>query len=158
MERLTCVERIGGFDPRLRGVDDYMRWILLAIEGVEFGYVDEPLALYRWRGDQFSHTRSYRQAFVTMFDLLLGEKALRSRCGTEAADLVRKQLYTARRDLAYLDRTEGRLDDARRQLLSLIREWPLRTELYVDVLKFALPRRLSTAISKAVTIRRIVPE
>jgi len=48
IERRSCVERIGGFDERLRGVDDYMRWTLLAIEGVEFGSVDEPLALYRW--------------------------------------------------------------------------------------------------------------
>ena len=135
LERRECVELIGGFDERLRGVEDYMRWVLMAIEGVEFGYIDEPLGLYRWRAGQFSHSRGYRQAFVTMLELLLTETGLEARCGTRALDVVRNQLYRARRELAYLDRTEGRSDHARRQLLSLIRERPLRGELYVDLLK-----------------------
>jgi glycosyltransferase involved in cell wall biosynthesis len=148
LERRECLERTGGFDERLRGVDDYMRWVLLAIDGVEFGYIDEPLAMYRWRAGQFSHTRCYRQAFVMMLELLLTEKGLQARCGKEAADVVRNQLYTVRRDLAYLDRTEGRSDDARRQLLGLIREWPLRAELYVDLLKCVIPcRRMPSAMS-----------
>jgi len=143
VERRECVERTDGFDERLRGVDDYMRWVLLAIEGVEFGYIDEPLAMYRWRAGQFSHTRPYRQTLVTMFELLLSEKGLQARCGREAADLVRNQLYTVRRDLAYLDRTDGRSRDARRQLLGLIREWPFRAQLYVALLKSVFPSRRS---------------
>lgn len=76
-----------------------------------------------------------------MFELLLTEKSLQARCGKEAADVVSNQLYTVRRDLAYLDRAEGRSDDAKRQLLGLIRERPLRAELYVDLLKCVIPCR-----------------
>jgi glycosyltransferase involved in cell wall biosynthesis len=143
MERRKCVEQTGGFDERLRGVDDSMRWILLAMERVEFGYIDEAFAMYRWRAGQFTNTRTYWQAFVTMFELLLREKDLRSRCGQQAADVARNRLYTARRDLAYLDRTEGRSASATRHLFSLIRDWPLRVELYLDLLKSVVPRRLS---------------
>lgn len=34
-------------DPALRGVDDYDLWLRLAAAGVAFGYVPEPLAVYR---------------------------------------------------------------------------------------------------------------
>jgi hypothetical protein len=125
-----------------------MRWILLAIEGVEFGYIDEPLAMYRRRGDQFSHTRTYSAAFETMFELLLKEKGLRSRCGREAADIVRNRLYTARRELAYVDCTAGHSNDARRRLLSLIREWPLCAELYMDLLKSVVPPVMAARLRK----------
>jgi hypothetical protein len=143
MQRRKCVERTGGFDERLRRVDDTMRWILLAMEGVAFGYIDEALAMYRWRAGQFSNTRTYWQAFVTMFELLLSEKGLRSRCGEQAADVARNRLHIVRRDLAYLDHTEGKFVSARRQLLSLIRDWPFRTELYLNLLKSGVSRRLS---------------
>jgi len=148
MERRDCVEQTGGFDERLRGVDDYMRWILLAIEGVEFGYIDEPLAMYRWRGGQFSssQTRTYWEAFVTMFNLLLKEKGLRSRCGEEAVAIARNRLYSLRHDLAYLDRAEGRTDQARRRILSLIQQWPLLPELYVELLKSCVPPALLTRL------------
>jgi glycosyltransferase involved in cell wall biosynthesis len=149
LERRKCVEQTSGFDERLRGVDDCMRWILLGIEGVQFGYIDAPLAMYRWRAGQFSYTRTYWQAFATMFELLLKEKDLESRGGREVANVVRNRLYAIRRELAYLDRIEGRSDDARRTLMGLAREWPLRVQLYVDLLKcfaaqrFSLPSEMS---------------
>lgn len=148
MERRECVQQTGRFDERLRGVDDYMRWILLAVNGVEFGYIDEPLALYRWREGQFSssHLHSYLEAFLTMFDILLTEKRLPSRCGQEAVDLIHARRCEIQRDLAYLDRQEGRLGEARRRILGLVKECPLRSELYVELLKACVPAPLAAKL------------
>jgi len=145
MERRDCVQQTGGFDERLRGVDDYMRWILLAANGVEFGYIDEPLALYRWREGQFSsrHRYSYLEAFLRMFDILLTEKCLPSRCGQVVADLIHAQRCEIQRDLAYVDRQEGRLGQARRRILSLIPHRPVDSKLYVELMKCCVPPTLA---------------
>jgi hypothetical protein len=81
-----------------------------------------------------------------MFEILLHERSLAARCGEEAAHIVRSRLYTLRCDLAYLERTEGRTAQARRQLFSLIREWPLRPELYWYFLKSLIPPFMATML------------
>jgi len=148
MERRDCVERTGKFDERLKGVDDYCRWILAAMEGIAFGYIDEPLAMYRWRPDAFSvsQRRTYSEAFVTMFEILLYEKSLAARCGAEAAAIIRARLYGFQRRLAYFDRTEGRTEEARGRLLRLIRERPFQAELYADFLKACIPPLLAARL------------
>jgi glycosyltransferase involved in cell wall biosynthesis len=141
LERRECVDRTGGFDERLRGVDDYLRWILLAIAGVRFGYIDESLAMYRWRKDQFSALQApkYFEAFLMMFDILLDEKRIGSTCGEMAADLIHAQRRAVLRDLAYLDRTAGRMGRARRRVFSLIRQSPFQPDLYLDLFKSCVP-------------------
>ena len=143
VERRDCIERAGKYDERLPVAQDYLHWILVAMEGMAFGYIGEPLAMYRRRpGSLFSSRRRVCEDFAKIFEILLSEKSLAVRCGQEAADIVRGGLYTVRRELAYLDRTDGRTGDSRRRIMSLIRKWPLRTELYVELLKACVPRPL----------------
>ncbi len=68
IEHRECIGRTGGFDERLKGTDDYLRWILVAMNGVAFGYIDEPLTMNRSWGDRFSvrHFRSYCEAFCNL--------------------------------------------------------------------------------------------
>jgi glycosyltransferase involved in cell wall biosynthesis len=149
--RHELVRKAGFFDERLRGVQDYFQWILVAMEGQTFGYIDEPLALYRWRaGSLSSSTRRTHEDLVTMFHILLTEKALERRCGPEAVQIVRGRLYELSRELAYLDRLEGETGRARRRLVGLIKEWPRRLALYSDLLK--------ACISPALAARLRTPE
>ena len=147
--RHDLVQRVGLFDERLQGVQDYLQWILVAMEGQAFGYIDQPLAMYRWRaGSLSSSTRRMNEDLVKMFRILLAEKALERRCGAEAAETVRDRLYELGRDLAYQDRVEGETGRARQRLLELIREWPLRQELYSDLLRASLPPALVAGLRR----------
>ncbi len=147
LERRQHVERVGRFDERVRSGEDYLHWILLAMEGVIFAYIDEPLALYRkTEGSLSSDARRNCDGLVTLLSILLEEQSLALRLGQDAADIVRDRLYALHRDLAYFERTDGRTAQARRRLITLIQEWPLRSELYGEFLKSCVPVRLATRI------------
>jgi glycosyltransferase involved in cell wall biosynthesis len=147
LERRDIIERVGNFDERLKGVQDYLHWILVAMEGTAFGYIDEPLAMYRWRaGSLSSNQRRMAEDHVMMFEILLSEKAPALRCGQEAADILRRRLHAFQRDLAYRDRIEGRTDYARRRVIRLIQDSPLQIELYGDLLRSCVPSALATKL------------
>jgi hypothetical protein len=112
------------------------------MEGLAFGYIDEPLAMYRWRAASLSSNRQgMAEAHATMLEMLSREKNLPVRCGKEAAEIVRAQLFNVKRDLAYLDRIDGRRKAAWRRLIDLAWESPLRAGLYVDLAKCCIPQR-----------------
>lgn len=46
--RRTCLDAIGGFDETAYGTEDADLWIRLAHAGYAFGYIDEPLFIYRY--------------------------------------------------------------------------------------------------------------
>jgi glycosyltransferase involved in cell wall biosynthesis len=139
LERHDCFRRIGGFDERLKGVEDYARWISLAMKDISFGYIEEPLAMYRRTpGSLSSSMRRNLEGFLRIFEILVGEKCLAQR-GEDAMDIVRHRTYALRRELAYLNRIEGYPNEARKHLLSLIWGSPFRTELYWDLLKSGVP-------------------
>ncbi len=148
VERRNCIERTDSFDTRLPVCQDYLRWILVAMEGFAFGYVDEALAMYRRRTESLFHGSPRRvcEDFAMVFEILLNEKSLERRCGRSATDIVRERLYTVRRDLAFLDRQEGRRNQARRRILYLVKECPLRTELYMELLKACVPAPLAAKL------------
>jgi hypothetical protein len=107
-----------------------------------FGYIDEPLAYYRWRAGSLSRNpRGMAEARVTMLEILLREKDLPLRYGRQAAEIVRARLFDVQRDLAYLDRIDGRMNTARRRLIGLVKESPFDTGLYVDLVKCCILRR-----------------
>jgi glycosyltransferase involved in cell wall biosynthesis len=147
--RHDLVRKVGFFDERVSGVEDYLQWIGVAMEGRAFSYIDEPLALYRWRvGSLSTNTRRMNEHLVKLFRILLTEKNLERRWGSEAAAIVCSRLYELGRDLAYQDRFEGDNGRARHRLLGLIKEWPLRLELYSDLLKASLPSTLASRLAR----------
>jgi glycosyltransferase involved in cell wall biosynthesis len=138
--RREWVDRVGGFDERLKGNEDYLHWLLLAIGGAEFGYINEPLAMYRWTKESLSRSpQSHHEDLIRMLNILLEEKFLVRRLGPEAVEIVRHRLPGLGLELAYIERIEGRADLARRRLLGLIREWPMRAELYLELMKACIP-------------------
>jgi glycosyltransferase involved in cell wall biosynthesis len=139
--RRELVERAGRFDARFHGVEDYLQWILIGLDGAELGYIDEPLAAYRWTAGSISSNKRHMYAqMIKMFTLLLAEKPIAERCGEQGVAVVRKRLYDLGRDLAYLERLEGDTALARRRLLGLIKTWPFQPRLYTDLVKATLAR------------------
>jgi len=55
--RLDWARRVGGF-VSFQGVDDWHYWIRTSIAGGLFGYVPEPLGIYRLRRGSLSNTRA----------------------------------------------------------------------------------------------------
>ena len=148
LERRDCFRKVGGFDKRLKGVEDYARWISLAMKGVAFGYIEEPLAMYRRTpGSLSSSTRRNLEGFLQIFEILVHENGLAHR-GDEAMEIVRHRTYSLRRQLAYLDRIEGHTKEARRHLLGLIWGSPLRAELYMDLLKSTVPAAMCAQLRR----------
>lgn len=151
VERRSTFDRVGVFDDRLLVAQDYLHWIMIAAEGQAVGYLAEPLGKYRWRTGSLIGNRSrLLEDYIQIFDILLHEKPIASRHGDKCADVLRARLYVVQRDLAYLDRTQGRSESAKRRLANLIKEWPRRFELYVDLLKAYVPASL---LSKLRTLK-----
>ena len=143
VERRSSFDRVGGFDERLLAAEDYLHWIMLAAEGQALGYLAEPLGKYRWRtGSLMGNSYGLLEGYVRLFDILLHEKPIAPRHGAECAAILRARSYQVQRELAYLDRIQGRSEPGQRRLVKLIKEWPGQFELYADLLKAYLPASL----------------
>ena len=136
LERRQAFDAAGSFDVRLPVAQDYLHWIQVVLEGYEVGYLAEPLGQYRWRaGSLMSSHRRLLEDFAKIYEILLKNYRLEQSHGGEIVQLVKSQLYVNQRQLAYLERLECSGAVARQRLRSLIREWPLRIELYMDMVK-----------------------
>ena len=139
VERRECFEKVGGFDKRLPVAQDYMHWILIALEGWKFGYIGEPLAKYRWRhGSLMASKRRLLEDYERIYAILLNETSLGDRFGLHAIETVEERIVSVQRELACVDYAEGRNATARRRLAWLIRRSPLSPGLYLDLLKACL--------------------
>jgi len=136
MERRSWLDRAGRFDLRLLVAQDYLHWIMLAIAGAEVGYIDQALGMYRWRQSSLmSNQWRLLDDFVKIYEIVLTEHNLERTHGAEMIEIVKEQLYTTQRQLAYVERQECSTATARHRLYRLIRQWPLQLELYVDLVK-----------------------
>ena len=148
VERRSSFDRAGVFDTRLPIAQDYLHWIMIAAEGQAVGYLAEPLGKYRWRtGSLIGKHPRLLEDYVRICDILLHEKAIRSTHGDECVNILRSRSYLVQRELAYLDRIEGRNESARRRLANMIKESPRQFELYVDLLKAYLPASLFSTVT-----------
>ena len=139
LERRSCHDRAGGFDVRFRQSEDYLHWIRAVLNGYTIGYIDEPLAMYRWRSGSLSKNQvEMIESMIRMFELLVQEHALLQGQGPEA-DGVRKRIDQLRCSLPYQYRQQGRRTAARRQAASLIGTYPCSTGLYLEYLKACVP-------------------
>jgi glycosyltransferase involved in cell wall biosynthesis len=149
LERRDCYDRAGGFDERVGVAEDYLHWIMIAMERMAVGYLAEPLAMYRWRGGSLSRRhRALSEGLAQVYEILWSETSVGRRCGPEAAEILRDQHYAARREVAYLDRVDGRKGRAFGRIISLICERPRQRDLYVDLLKTCIPTALGVRLRK----------
>ena len=77
-----------------------------------------------------------------MFLILAGEHRLTLRWGVEGVKIVRERLYELECELAYLEVSAGRADLARSRLAKILRQYPMRGEVYVRLMKACVPREL----------------
>lgn len=149
VERRSCYTRTGGFDERLQTVEDYLQWILVALDGHSIGYIDEPLAMYRRRSGSLSGSSvSIDEATVRMLGILLEESSLLDRYGPAAEEVVRDRVGVIQRRLPYLYRLQGRNDLALRQAVALLWESPRELGPYVDLMKSCVPIPLAHALRR----------
>lgn len=150
VERRTCYDRTGGFDERLRRAEDYLHWVQVALDGHAVGYIDEPLAMYRWRTGSLSKNQAATlEAMLQVFRILVEENLLLERLGPVAEEVVRCRVAALQRSLPYHYRRQGRNDLARRQAAALIWESPRDASSYVELMKSYVP------VSLARTLRRL---
>ena len=139
LERRSCHDRAGGFDSRFRQSEDYLHWIKAVLCGYAIGYIDEPLAMYRWRSGSLSKNQvEMIESMIRMFEMLVQEHELLQGQGPEA-DSVRKRIDELRCSLPYQYRQQGHRTVARRQAASLIGTYPCSTGLYLEYLKACIP-------------------
>lgn len=142
LERRQCLDCAGIFDERLAIAQDYHHWINVALQGFAIGYLPEPLGKYRWRaGSLMSSQRRLLGDFTKIYEILLNEHKLERTHGVAIRQLVDTQLYANQRQLAYLERLECSGAVARRRLRHLVRQWPFRLELYMDLAKSYIRNR-----------------
>jgi hypothetical protein len=68
MVRREWQTRVGFFDESLRSYEDWDMWLRLALAGCEMGWIDEPVAYYRFHQAQM--TRDGRQMTTATFAVL----------------------------------------------------------------------------------------
>jgi len=147
MERRNAFDAAGEFDQRLPIAQDYLHWISVALLGWEVGYIPEPLGRYRWRqGSLMGSPKRLLEDIAQIGEILLVERGIDSRCGKELGDLVRHQLSETQRQLAYLERSQGAAESARKRLGSLLSQHPWEWRLYLDFLKTYLHRPSSDSV------------
>jgi hypothetical protein len=149
LERRTCYDRTSGFDERLRTVEDYFQWIQVGLDGYAIGYIDEPLAMYRWRTGSLSGGRAtMEEATIRMLRILIEEHSLLERFGPAAEEVIRYRMAAIQRYLPYLYRLQGRNDLALRQAAALLWESPRELGPYVDLMKSCVPIPVAHALRR----------
>lgn len=141
IERRRQFDEAGGFDEGLRYAEDYLHWLAVSINGHAFGYIDEPLALYRWRASSLvrgdaTHTQS--EALIRVYRSLLNDTRIRARLGSEDLAAVHEQIVSLHRGLAYEYRRMGQGTLARWHAIQWIGKAPTSGAAYVEWLKIAL--------------------
>ncbi|HYE75820.1 MAG TPA: glycosyltransferase [Blastocatellia bacterium] len=70
------INRIGGFDPQLRGVEDFDLWLRMLKAGARFAYTLEPLLRYRKRSSSLSSEEiRLAQADIRVYEKVLEDPA-----------------------------------------------------------------------------------
>lgn len=135
--RKECFDVLGGFDPSYYGSGDWEMWLRIA-ERYLVGYVDEPLTLYRWHGENAS---------FNLEKVWRDDERLREWIRERAAFWTHCDPKKLRRALAHnwaclgtLRALDGRPREARRAYLESLRLAPWRLKSVLRILATFLPR------------------
>ncbi len=109
------LDKVGGFDERLRMAIDYNLWLQISLEH-EFHYIDEPLVAYRIWGGQMSHRTGERmENFFRLLEQFL-EDHPEAVTAAEARHAWAHSLTTRGQWLASVGRRSEAWSDYRRAL------------------------------------------
>lgn len=77
LARRAWLDRAGPFDETLRSYEDWDMWLRLARAGCRFGWVDQPVSLYRsHRGQMTRNGEQMTRAAFAVLDKVFGDPAL----------------------------------------------------------------------------------
>lgn len=106
MFRRSVVDAVGGFDPIIKYADDYDLWLRIAAHHA-IGYLDEPIARYRWHAENNSHHQIAIREY-TLWVLRKAERELADVC-TRVPPADRKLRYfRLYEQMAHYARAESR--------------------------------------------------
>ncbi len=75
--RRAWLDRVGPFDETLRSYEDWDMWLRLARAGCRFGWVDQPVSLYRFhRGQMTRNAEQMTRATFAVLDKVFGDPNL----------------------------------------------------------------------------------
>jgi glycosyltransferase involved in cell wall biosynthesis len=99
--RRSWADRVGLFEPRLAGVDDYDYWLRVALEGGNFRLAPEPSAVHRVHASNLTHRIDKHQLFQLMFSELADRypehrRALTGRAREARRRMIRRKLHLAK--------------------------------------------------------------
>jgi len=132
-------ERLGFGDAG--GCGDYEMWLALALKGVKFHYVDEPLAIYRYHPEQAS-ADVFQNAgeHLLVFDSFQREvRGSDLRVLRRARQAERKRLEVAHRKEAWRSLLEHERRTARGHLLASLRARPTALRAWVALALVHVP-------------------
>jgi glycosyltransferase involved in cell wall biosynthesis len=139
--RSDCLAHVGGFDEEIRRPtsQDYDLCLRIA-RHYEFGFVDEPLILYRRHASNFTN-----QAMACLEDELFvvrkvarADPGLRRAVGRSAVD---ERLFSLLFDISYRHHDADRAAEARRYLLQALHHRPFHARVWSLYLANFLPYR-----------------
>lgn len=77
LARRVWLDRAGPFDETLRSYEDWDMWLRLARAGCRFGWVDQPVSLYRFhRGQMTRNAAQMTRATFAVLDKVFGDPGL----------------------------------------------------------------------------------
>lgn len=143
MERLDFFHESGGFDTSIRYGEDYLRWIRIALSGRQIGYIEEPLARYRWRGNSLSKDPSRHAAMTEsmlhVYETVQQEIARMQVADRMAAAIVHRKLFELHGDLAHHLRWTGERQGSMHHALQMARLSPLSPRALAEIGKSLMP-------------------
>jgi glycosyltransferase involved in cell wall biosynthesis len=110
--RRTAIERVGGFDPELRSVEDFDLWLRLLAVGERIGYHDRVLVRFQKRRGSLSSDPVWmaEHVLIVLDKLATGRTALALSAADRQALLARRDYFCARLEIAHGKRAFFRLD------------------------------------------------
>ncbi|HEU4893306.1 MAG TPA: glycosyltransferase family A protein [Vicinamibacterales bacterium] len=110
--RRTAIERVGGFDPELRSVEDFDLWLRMLATGERIGYHDRVLVRFLKRRDSLSADPVWmaEHVLIVLDKLANGPTALVLPPADRQALEARRAYFRARLEIAHGKRAFFRLD------------------------------------------------
>ena len=110
--RRTAIERVGGFDPELRSVEDFDLWLRMIAAGERIGYHDRVLVRFLKRRDSLSADPVWmaEHVLIVLDKLANGPTALVLPPADRQALEARRAYFRARLEIAHGKRAFFRLD------------------------------------------------
>lgn len=132
--------------------EDYEMWLLLALRGVSFHYVDEPLAVYRWHGDSVSadRLRMLRTNAAVFRGLMSAARGSERSLLREARRRQRRGVEIAHRKRGWEQIVAGDAASGWRELVCALRVRPLSLRAWL-----ALPLPICPPLARRLVRGRI---